>query len=109
MSIPVPSHLVEAFREDPDLERAWREQLDKHPALGITSWTSAQVDDLEREHGGHFDSCSECQDGVKFVHGFEDETLELGYCDKGLRSMNDYLDASVEYSWQADFPRQPGN
>ncbi len=103
MSIPVPAHLVEAFKSDPDLEQTWLEQLDEYPNLGNTAWTYEQVEDIEMAHEAHYDSCYDCQSGVEFSHGLQGENFEMGYCPEGIKTMNAYLDAEQEYSWQIDF------
>lgn len=92
----------------------YHELLPKHPDLGWTTWTKEQVDVLSDTHDDHVFDCEVCRVGLdaeevmnshpigECPHPTNECYLE-GYCPDGQTTLRAWLDASLEFSWQADF------
>ena len=96
-------------------EEDWKhynEQLPEYPNLGRTTWTREQVEALSEAHDAHLAGCEECQqkldESINTVDNCDHESCNgecylISYCPIGRGTMNAWLDAGQEYSWQPDF------
>lgn len=96
--------MSDAHPKDPvEIERLRQSLLKDYPDLGRTTWTWEQLDAFEREADGHIDDCDECQKALESTPPDDDSPY---YCPVGESLTERYGDASLEYSWQPDFPKQ---
>ena len=110
--VDIPVHLKKLFETKPEIVFSWHEQLKEHPNLGRTQWTQQSLEAMKQLADEHIDNCKECQRGLlsecsdpeKCAQDLHHICYVNGYCSVGVKLSDTYLDASHEFSWQADFP-----
>lgn len=86
------------------------DMIHEYPDLGRTNWTWETVDQLERDCEQHLRDCDEC--GAAVEQWFDANNVDLDdidtlvYCPVGESLQVMWVDASIEWSWQPDFPKQ---